>query len=167
MRKLQFFLCLCYGFLLMGQDVPNFDKPTISIGLVASDMEASYAFYTEVIGLQEVGAFTVDSTFSKRSGLSGGVAFDVKILKVENSETASELKLVSFQKEGSGKDRYIQEQNGMRYMTLFVNTMDAISERIKESGIPLLSEPGLTIGDGRKFVLIQDPDGVFVELIGN
>ncbi len=168
MKKYTFITCLFFGTLLFAQNTTsNFDKPTISIGLLVSDMDASTAFYTGIIGMQETGGFPVDSVFAKESGLSGGVPFDVKILKLENSEAASEFKMVSFGKETIGKEQVIQDQNRMRYMTIFVTSMTPILERVKKAGIPVLSEPGLTIRDGRQFVLLQDPDGVFVELIGN
>ncbi len=168
MKKYTVIICLFFGAVLFAQNsTSNFEKPTISIGLLVSDMEASLAFYTGVIGMQETGGFPVDSVFAKKSGLSGGVPFKVKMLKLENNEAASEFKLVSFGNKTLGKEQVIQDQNRMRYMTIFVKSMAPILERAKKAGVSILSEPELTVRDGRQFVLLQDPDGVFVELIGN
>ncbi len=168
MKKYTILICLFFGAFLFAQNTTsNFDRPTISIGLIVSDMNASLAFYKDIIGMQETGGFPVDSVFAKKSGLSGGVPFDVKVLKLEDNEAASEFKMVAFGKETIGKEQVIQDQNRMRYMTIFVKSMAPILERVKKAGVTVLSEPGLTIRDGRQFVLLQDPDGVFVELIGN
>ncbi|WP_411031943.1 VOC family protein [Spongiimicrobium sp. 3-5] len=171
MKKIKEILLLlvCLPTLLIGQTTSEsaFERNTISIGLVASDLEESLKFYTEIVGLVETGGFSIDEAFGKSSGLTGGTPFDVKILKLEDDPSASELKIVTFNNEKNMSEQHIQERNGMRYMTIFVKSLEPVIARITENNIPMLGDTPIKIGDGRGFVLVQDPDGVFVELIGH
>lgn len=149
---------------LMAQS--EFSNPSISIGLVASDFDTSYKFYTEIIGMKEVGGFSVPEVLSEKIGLAGGVAFDVKVLKLMEDDNATEFKLLSFKKPKNPAESNITDRNGMRYVTIFYSNLDGVIQRLKANNIPFLSEEPTHIPDGRRFVLVQDPDGVFVELIG-
>ncbi len=151
-----------------GRDLkPDFVRSDIQIGLVVSDIEKSVNFYTNVLGMVKSGTFSVDEDFGRRSGLSNGVPFDVVVLKTSNNPAASEWKVISFKNSAKNtKNHHIQDHLGMRYITLFVNNMDEILNRLEVAGVELLGETPTSLGDGSRFVLIQDPDGIFVELIG-
>lgn len=144
----------------------EFSNPTIQFGVVVSDMEKSLAFYKDIIGMVEVGGFDIDEAFGKTSGLTGGEPFSVKILKLEDSEAANQFKMVSFGNTDGTKSTYIQDDVGVQYTTIFVKSMKPFLERLAANNIPLLGDTPTTLGDGRRFVLIQDPDGIFIELIG-
>jgi hypothetical protein len=64
--------------------------------VVVEDLDKSLGFYQNVVGMVKVREFTVDSEKAKKMGLSRGESFDIKVLKLENSEQAAELKLMSF-----------------------------------------------------------------------
>lgn len=143
----------------------RFTKETISVGLVVDDFEESIKFYTEVIGMQKTGGFSIDEEFGKTSGLSGGVPFDVAILKLANSESASEWKIVSFDDPPKAqKNEHIQDHLGMQYITIFVDSVEPYRQRLSQNGVKLLGDTEL--GDGRKFLLFTDPNGIFIEIIG-
>lgn len=145
----------------------EFSNPTISVGVVVSDLDKSVDFYTDVVGMIQTGAFSVDGENAKELGLSDGRRLDVKILKLENSERANEWKLMSFEKEASHpKQKYIHDDNGMQYITLFVKDINPFISRIKSHSVKILSNEPSVLDDGRKFVLIQDPEGTFIEIIG-
>jgi catechol 2,3-dioxygenase-like lactoylglutathione lyase family enzyme len=145
----------------------EFSNPTISVGVVVSDLDKAIDFYTSVIGMTQTGAFSVEGDKAKELGLSDGRRLDVKILKLENSERSNEWKLMSFGKEASHpKQKYVHDDTGMQYITLFVNEIHPFINRIKKQNIPVLSGEPSVLDDGRKFVLIQDPDGTFIEIIG-
>jgi catechol 2,3-dioxygenase-like lactoylglutathione lyase family enzyme len=145
----------------------DFAKSAISIGVVVEDLDKSLEFYHDVIGMVNVREFTVDSEKAKRMGLSNGESFDVKVLKLENSDQATEWKLMSFDKKTSHKSKkYIPDENGIRYITIFVNSMTPVLERIKKHSVKTLGETPTMLDAERQFVLIQDPDGNFVEFIG-
>ena len=90
------------------------------------------------------------------------------MLKLENSEQATELKLMSFKKKTSHKNqKYIPDENGIRYITIFVKSMIPVLERVKKHNVKTLGETPTMLDANRQFVLIKDPDGNFVEFIGS
>ena len=147
---------------------PNeFSNPTISIGVVVADLAKSIAFYTNVIGMSITGAFSVDGKKSKELGLTDGRAIDVTILKLEDNENSNEWKLMSFgKKPNHPKQKYMHDDNGLQYITIFVKSITPFIERIKKNNIEILSGVPSSLGEDRFFILIQDPDGTFIELIG-
>jgi catechol 2,3-dioxygenase-like lactoylglutathione lyase family enzyme len=146
----------------------NFLKPTISIGIIVEDLDKSIDFYTNVVGMVPVREFIVDSEKAKRMGLSKGERFDIKVLKLENTENATELKLMSFgNKTNHSKQKFLPDANGIRYLTLFVKTLHPILERIKQKNVKTLGQTPTMLDEVRQFVLIQDPDGNFIEFISS
>ncbi len=144
----------------------EFSNPTIQVGVVVSDLDEAVDFYTDVIGMTQTGAFSVGGEKAKELGLSDGRHLDVKILKLENSEQSNEWKLMSFGKEASHpKQNYIHDDNGMQYITIFVKDINPFIKRVKEHNVKILSKEPSVLENGRKFILIQDPDGTFIELI--
>lgn len=143
----------------------KYSSGSISLGVVVSDFDRSFKFYTEVLGLQKTGGFSLDEEFTQVSGLSRGVPFDVTILKTVADENATELKLVSFNMESQHPEqKNIQDDIGVQYMTLFVDELNPFLKRIEEAKVKILGNT--PIGGGRNLLLIQDPDGTFIELIG-
>ncbi|MEW2922440.1 VOC family protein [Muricauda sp. ANG21] len=155
---------LCTLSLCQAQN--EVDNPSISIAMIASDMDASYDFYTNIIGMVETGGFSIDGSFGEKSGLTGGTPYDVKILKLLDEPHSTEFKLASFgnPKEESGK--VIQDKNGVRYITIYLKSTAEVLQRIKDNNIETLGDTPIQLPDGRNFILIQDPDGLFIELIG-
>jgi catechol 2,3-dioxygenase-like lactoylglutathione lyase family enzyme len=171
MNKIQksiiLFICgiLTMSFSSSAQN--DFAKSAISIGVVVEDLDKTLEFYQNVVGMVKVSEFAVDSEKAKKMGLSDGERFDVTVLKLENNETATELKLMSFNKKTSSKNRnYIPDENGIRYITIFIKSMTPLLERIKKHSVKTLGETPTMLDAERQFVLIQDPDGNFVEFIG-
>jgi len=147
---------------------PNdFAKSGISIGVVVEDLNKALDFYINVIGMVKTGEFSVDAAKAKELGLSNGNSFDVKVLKLENAENAPEWKLMSFGKKAShAKPTYVPDDNGVQYITIFVKSMKPVLDRIQKHGVKMLGKTPTMLDANRQFVLIQDPDGTFVELIG-
>lgn len=145
----------------------EFSNPTIFVGSVVTDLAKSVDFYTNIIGMTKTGAFSVDGAKGKELGLTDGRPIDVTVLKLEDSPQANEWKLMSFgTKPGHKKPTYLHDDTGMQYITILVNHLNPIIERIEKNNIKILSGKPSDLGEGRFFILIQDPDGTFVELIG-
>jgi predicted enzyme related to lactoylglutathione lyase len=145
----------------------DFAKSGISIGVVVEDLEKSLDFYINVVGMIKTSEFSVDVDKAKELGLSDGNRFDVKVLKLENSENAPEWKLMSFGKKATHpKQKYVPDDTGVQYITIFVKSMKPILDRIEKKGIKLLGKTPSMLNETTQFILIQDPDGTFVELIG-
>lgn len=145
----------------------EFSNPNFFVGSVVSDLQKSIDFYTQVVGMTQTGEFTVDVNKAKELGLSDKYTLDVKVLKLVDSPQANEWKLMSFgTKPGHKKPKWLHDDTGMQYITILVNHLNPVIERVNKHGVKILSGTPSDLGNGRYFILIQDPDGTFIELIG-
>jgi catechol 2,3-dioxygenase-like lactoylglutathione lyase family enzyme len=145
----------------------EFSSPTISIGVVVSDLEKSLDFYTNVIGMKKVGEFDIDEDLGKTTGLTAGLPFHVDVLKLHDQPEATSWKLMSFGKKASHPmPQHIEDDTGVQYITINVKSLKPFLARIKQHNVELLGDTPVPLGPDRHFILVQDPDGTFVELIG-
>ncbi len=147
----------------------TFSYKTIHIGMIVSDLEKSMAFYKDVVGMTQADKtnFDVDGDFGKRSGLTDGTAFHVEILKLGAGEASTMLKLMTFgEKAAKSENAFIHSHTGVQYLTIMVDDIQAAIERIKKNNVKFCGQTPTKLGEDQTFVLIQDPDGTFVELIG-
>ena len=151
---------------LFGQT--NFSNPAISVGVVVEDLQKSIDFYTQVVGMVKTGEFSVSKEQCTELGLTDSYQLDVTVLKPINSETSSEWKLMSLgTKSKHPKQKFMSDDTGIQYVTLFVKEIQPVLERAKNNNVKILSGQPSVLDDGRKFLLLQDPDGNFLEIIGN
>lgn len=144
-----------------------FSSKLIGVGVVVSDLERSLDFYMNGIGMVKTGSFTINEDFSKRSGLANGVPTAVTVLKLEDSPEANEWKLMSFgNKTTHPKQKYIQDDVGMQYITINVKALKPVMARLKQRNVPFLGNTPTPLSKTTHFLLVQDPDGTFIELIG-
>ncbi len=145
----------------------EYQHPVIHIGVVVADLQRSMTFYQNIMGMVKVTRYDIDADLSRRTGLANGMPFNIEVLKIEDSPNATEWKLMSFDKEAKHPDqKFIYDDTGMQYMTVMVNDLQPFVERFKQNNITLLGKTPTSISDELSFVLIQDPDGNFIELIG-
>ena len=167
--KLILLIILTIAYADLSQAQSEFSSTTIGIGVVVSDLDKSLDFYTNVIGLKKVGGFDVNEDFAKKSGLTGGIPMKVVILKLEDKPEATQWKLMSFGKKTPAPlPRYVQDVVGISYITINVTNLNPFLERINEHGVKLLGETPVPLGSSGEmhFVLVSDPDGTLIELIG-
>ena len=165
--KMLIFSILFNIISLPGFSQSEYRSGIINIGVVVSDLDRSMAFYQDILGMVKVNRYDITLEMGQKTGLSGGVPFYAEVLKVEDRPDATEWKLISFGKQAAHpKQKWIQDDTGVQYITLMVNSLRPFIERLKENEVPLLGETPTPLSDTMSFVLIQDPDGNFVELIG-
>lgn len=154
----------------VAQDVKkegSFSNSTIQVGVVVSDLNRAVDFYTNVIGMKKTGMFSVSAEKGKELGLTNGRKVDVTVLKLEDSAQANEWKLMSFgNKAAHPGQKFIHDDTGMQYITIFVTKLQPFIERIQKNNVKILSGTPSILENGNGFILIQDPDGTFIELIG-
>lgn len=146
----------------------DFSSETISVGSIVSDLDKSVEFYKEVVGMVQVGrgSFDVDADFGKRSGLTDSLPVHVEVLKLGSGDGATQFKLMTFgDRAKKQENEFIHSHTGMQYVTIHVTALEPILERIKKHNVKLLGDTPIALGSNH-FVLIKDPDGTFVELIG-
>lgn len=145
----------------------QFAHPGIFVGNVVEDLDKSIQFYTKVIGMTKTGSFSVDKEKATELGLTNKYKLDVVVLKLEDSPNATEWKLMSLgTKAGHPKQKWMHDDTGMQYITILVNHLTPFIERCKEHKVKILSGEPSSLGNGKFFILVQDPDGTFIELIG-
>ncbi len=147
----------------------EFAKKTISIGMIVSDLDKSLEFYKDVVGFIQADRteFDVPAEFGKKSGLTDSIGLHVEVLKLGRGEDVTELKIMTFgDKPKKQENEYLHTNTGIQYLTIFVTELKPILERIKEHKVKLLGETPIPLGEKNSFVLIKDPDGTFIELIG-
>ena len=153
--------------ILFASAQSEFSSPAFSVGVVVEDLEKSIKFYTEVIGMIKTGAFSVPKEKCAELGLTDKYQLDVTILKLEDSPQSGEWKLMSLgTKAKHPKQKFMSDDTGMQYITVFVNHVLPVMERAKKHKVKILSAEPSTLDNDQKFILIQDPDGVFIEIIG-
>lgn len=135
-----------------------------AIGLVVTDIDASEEFYTTLIGMRPTGGFQLDDQWSRDAGAANGRPFAVKTFRMQDTETATVLKLAYFDQVPdrpvqSGVDSFA----GVNYITLHYADLEPVLKRIRDAGVPLLGE---VRARGYRLVFLRDPDGVFLELVG-
>ncbi|GAA4424251.1 hypothetical protein GCM10023188_03910 [Pontibacter saemangeumensis] len=151
----------------VSQAQSGFSSKVIGVGVVVSDLERSLDFYLNGIGMVKTGSFDLNEEFTKRSGLTGGVPASVTVLKLEDSPAATEWKLMSFGKKATHpKQRFIQDDVGMQYITLHVKALKPAIERLRQRNVAFLGSTPTPLNGDLQFLLVQDPDGNFIELIG-
>jgi hypothetical protein len=64
------------------------------------------------------------------------------------------------------KQNFIQDDTGVQYITINVKALKPIIDRLKQKNIPLLGSTPTQLNKNSQFILVQDPDGTFIELIG-
>lgn len=145
----------------------NFTSKSIGMGVVVADLEKSLDFYMNGIGMVKAYSFKINAEFSKRSGLAGGDSTSVTVLKLENSPDASEWKLMSFGRQPTHpKQRFIHDDTGIQYITIQVKALRPIIDRLKQRNTSFLGNTPTPLNRNSQILLVQDPDGTFLELIG-
>lgn len=143
-------------------------RGVIEIGLVCSDLDKSLDFYKNIIGMADAGGFEVEGQLGADLGLSDGRPFTIKKLKMIDSPTATILKLAHCTGvPDSLRLAYVHDAPGVQYLSIEVASTKPIKERLLKNGIKLLGKTPVSMGEGREFVMVQDPDGVFVEIVGS
>ncbi len=159
------------NFISVGvnQDKSEFSKPTIDIGCVVSDLEASVKFYTEVIGFEQTSEFKVGTEYANRVGLTDNKPLDIKVLTLGSGEGATQLKLMQVDGESAtAANEHIHSTLGFSYLTVYVSSTENALKRLKATNTETVAESPLPIAGAEQMTLtiIRDPDGNLVELVG-
>ncbi|MBI1375358.1 MAG: hypothetical protein GC159_21790 [Phycisphaera sp.] len=149
-------------------DASPFTRPTVDFGIVCRDVDKTVAFYTDVLGATEVKGFSVGAPLLTAVGLTDNQPGNVRVVKLAEGPGATSIKLMSFP-EAPGKladQSYIHSTYGLSYITLFVKSIDAALARAAEHDVKPLAKGPADLGGGTFLALVKDPDGNFVELVG-
>ena len=145
----------------------DFTKPTIDIGCVVSDIDASLKFYKEAVGFDESGGFKVPGEFAAEAGLTDK-PLDVKVLTLAGDQGKTQLKLMQIEGDSAKqKNDQINTTLGFSYITVFVKSTKAAMQRLKKANVkPLAKGPAKIPNTELVLIVVRDPDGNMIELLG-
>ena len=144
-----------------------FSRPMIDLGCVVSDVDAAVKFYTTAIGFKEVKGFSVDAEFATAVGLTDQKKLDVRVLKLGDGDGATALKLLQIDGESQKpKNEFIHSSLGFSYLSIYVKDLDAAIARLESAGVKPIAQPKPIPVAPVALVLVRDPDGNLIELIG-
>jgi catechol 2,3-dioxygenase-like lactoylglutathione lyase family enzyme len=145
----------------------EFSSMTVDLGVVAADVEKSAVFYTQALGFAKVGGFDVSDRMAGNTGLTDFKPFKVNVLALDKAPSATRLKIMQIPGDGSHPvdNRYIGSSLGFRYLTLHVSDLTKAVERLHRNGVEPVKPP-YRLPSGDYLVLVRDPDGNLVEMIG-
>jgi catechol 2,3-dioxygenase-like lactoylglutathione lyase family enzyme len=136
--------------------------------MVVKDAARTAKFFTNAIGFTEVKGFSVTPELGRKIGLVDGHAVDVRVFVLGEGDLATRIKVLAFpQAPGKSADQaFIHSTLGFKYLTLYVKDIDRALERLKAEKVECLGATPLDLGGGTFIIVVRDPDGNFVELIG-
>jgi catechol 2,3-dioxygenase-like lactoylglutathione lyase family enzyme len=144
---------------------------TVDVGVIVSDLEKSLNFYTKVLGMEQTGTWQASKEMSTSLGINSGKAFNIIDLKLDcqgyvlkyklNNTPGNILKDSTIKSES---ENYSFEKLGTRYLTINVKNVNPFIERIKRMNIKYKL---VTLPNGRRVVLLHDPDGALLEIGGD
>ncbi|MBN1185856.1 MAG: VOC family protein [Bacteroidales bacterium] len=140
----------------------------INIGVVVKDIDESLYFYKEILGMKEKYIANFDEEYGYKAGLTGGIPFKFHKLEFEGLLKTTDWKLIEIDAfPDTSQTQYIQEVLGMRYITLRVKSISPFVERLKKNNISFCGETPIDISENLNLVSFRDPNGIFIELIGD
>lgn len=149
-------------------DAPSvtYSHARIDLGLIVQDVDRALTFYEGALGLKRAYGFEVGGDFAKQAGLTEGDPLHVVALRLTDHPDAPILKLVRTGEPAADRPRFITDRSGVRYLTINVTALAPLLERLQMFQVPVLGDGPVRMGNGEYLALAQDPDGVFIELIG-
>jgi len=146
----------------------RFSRTTIDMGIVVSDINAAITFYRDVIGFQEILQFDVSADLATTVGLTDNRPIHIHAMALGKEPSATKIKLMQIEGEPGKKvdHGHIHSSLGMSYITIFVEDLRVAIEHAKKHGVEPVAQGPVPIPGDLHLVLVRDPDGNFLELIG-
>ncbi len=130
------------------------------VGITVKDLDKALRFYSEILGFPII---------SRKENWELRVIYAqiqigqsaIEIFSPIGSEPSSS-KLTKNGMEGVGMR--IRETAGLNHLSIRVENIKAVFEKLKSKGVRFVLEPKL-MGSGSKIAFFMDPDGTLIELI--
>jgi lactoylglutathione lyase len=133
-------------------------------GIVCMDLQRMLAFYTGVLALK----FATDAEASAEMSTEFGTApGGFRIIRLQ-TPYGERIKLIEPKKVLLRQNlipKWVFERQGIAYITFVVDDVDAVTLRLKEFGVQLMSAGPVNIRQGITAVFAKDPEGNFVEFV--
>lgn len=116
------------------------------VGLMVKDLDASIAFYTEVIGMEFRGKLVHTNP-----------AITLAFLAFPQS-SQTELELIH------GYNSNLPAEGKVHHLAFAVDNLEKEIERLKQLNVPFIDQEITTLPNGSRYIFFQGPDGESLEL---
>lgn len=137
------------------------------IGLVVTSYEKMVNFYVDILGLEIIREFEIESEdFRKGVGIPDAKAIGAH-LRVPGSDV--EIEIVEYKPNLERMEELsLSNYPGFRHIALFVENLEEVYQHLKQRGIDFVSEP-ICVKEpksvaGFRFVYFKDPEGNIIEM---
>lgn len=152
----------------------SFSRSSIDIGVVVGDVDKAINFYTKAIGFREIEGFSMSGQLAEDIGLTSGTPLSVRVLVLDGEKCATKLKLIELPQANNDvedeTEPVVDSRRGFQYITIFVSDIDSALERLNQAGVKPASDGPVQLGRESPtevfILLVDDPDGNLVELVG-
>ena len=127
-------------------------KDSIDIGIVVRDGEAALKFYRDTLGFEHIA-----DTPAGGGGTMHRLMCGTTLVKVVSPANVPEQ---ADHRGGPGG------ATGIRYWTITIKNLDALTEKCRVAGYAVAVEPR-EIRPGVRIAMVEDPDGNWVEFLEN
>lgn len=135
----------------MDVSIDKIEVGTAEVGIVVRDMDACAGFYGDTLGLRYLGEFDMPGGGLMRRFKQGDAV--VKLVVWRNPPS------------GSSPPGGPLKATGIRWFSLSVDDLPAMARRCAEAGTRVVLPPyDGHPGTGKRFMIIEDPEGNWVEL---
>jgi catechol 2,3-dioxygenase-like lactoylglutathione lyase family enzyme len=132
-------------------------------GIVCTDLDRMLHHYTDILGLHIVSDLPTDPELSTRFRATPD---GYRIVRLETPE-GYRIKLVqpAIPPCRHPHGEWVFQNAGIAYLTFVVTGIDAIVDRLRALGVPVVSESIVEIRPGIRAVYTLDPEGNYLEFI--
>ena len=138
---------MTYEFRTLSGNGGNMKAKFTYSGIRVKDMEKSVDFYTQVLGMKEIGRSGVDATMGKTVDLV--------------SEEGGPVLELNYYEKGSRFDAGYVAGEGLDHLAFRVGDLDNALAEAKRAGHPVVLEMRT---ERSRWAYIEDPNGIFIEL---
>lgn len=168
-KTIPLMLLLATLFLASCASKSNYATGTIDMGVVVKDVDASIKFY-EKLGFTKFGEFNVPKEVAGDAGLLNYKAANIKVMTLNGDAADTKLKLIASRTAKTTANAFIDSSLGISYITLFVKDAGLTLANLKKHNIKVTAKGPVDltpVGFQPNFlIVIQDPDGNFIEFVG-
>lgn len=145
-------------------------KSVAHIGLTVKNLDASVAFYRDVLGLKYLGEMFMDGPETEKLFDKAGCCARVAYLKAHGSDSVPPVELIEFTSPQTYKDVPSLFKTSISELCFESDDIDKEYKRLSGLGVKFISAPqsfdSTRYGFGKsKAVYFYDPDGNILELI--
>jgi len=142
------------------------------VGMTVKDLQVSVQFYTALLGTPPVDRASwtgKDAEYVATLLGQPGLTMDAAFFHLPGGNLI--LEICQFHNIENGIGSPVRHyQSGGSHLGFYVDSIDAVMDRLREAGTELLSKPvqiqfGPYMGKGGRSVLFRDPDGINLQLM--